>query len=81
MYYVYLIRCADNSLYCGITNDLEKRLKEHNSTGPRGAKYTRSKRPVALVFSETHEDKISAMKREIEIKSWPKSKKELLIKS
>ena len=78
MYFVYLARCADNSLYCGITNNLEKRIKEHNSLGPKGAKYLRGKKPVSLVFSEKHASKKSAMQREAEIKTWPKSKKEAL---
>jgi putative endonuclease len=79
MYYVYILRCADNSLYCGITNNLEKRLNEHNSDGPKGAKYLRTKRPVTIVYTEKHPDRSAALKREYEIKQLSKSKKESLV--
>ena len=64
--FVYLLRCSDNSLYCGWTTDLEKRIEAHNSG--RGAKYTKSRRPVELVYSEECESKSAAMKREWFIK-------------
>lgn len=67
MYYVYMLECADGTLYTGIATDLERRLEEHNSS-PKGAKYTRVRRPVTLVYSETYEDRSSASKREYEIK-------------
>lgn len=79
-YYFYILRCTDNSLYCGITTNLEKRLQEHNLNNSKGAKYTRSKRPVKLVYSKKYRDVNSAMKREIEVKKWPKAQKEKLIK-
>lgn len=79
MYYFYMVRCKDNSLYCGITNNLKKRIEEHNSHSPRTAKYTRSRKPVVLVYSETFPDRPSAMKREYEVKQWSKEKKEQLI--
>ena len=79
MYSFYILRCADNSLYCGMTNNLKIRLKEHNSTGARGAKYLRGKKPVVLVYSEAFEDIGGAMGREAEVKKWPKVKKEALI--
>ncbi len=79
MYYFYILRCFDNSLYCGITNNLEKRLVAHNSAFRNGAKYTRSKQPVQLIYSEKFENKSLAMKREAEVKRWKKEKKEKLI--
>ncbi len=66
-WFVYLLRCADNSLYTGITVDLKRRLAEHN--GSRlGARYTRSRRPVALVYAEPCVDRSAAAKREYAIK-------------
>jgi len=62
-WFVYFLRCNDNSLYAGITTDIERRLHEHNYT-KLGAKYTRAKRPVTLVFIEKSENKSSASKRE-----------------
>ena len=61
MNYTYLLECSDGTLYCGWTNDLEKRVKAHNSG--RGAKYTKSRRPVRLVWYETFETKEEAMHR------------------
>lgn len=81
MYYFYVLRCSDSSLYCGMTSNLEKRLKEHNSSGPRGAKYLRAKKPVTLVYSETYPDIKTAMSREYEVKQWTKAKKEALVKN
>lgn len=78
-YYVYLLRCADNSLYCGITNNLEKRLKEHNSESSKGAKYLRTRRPVTIVYTEEQPDRSSALKREYAIKQLSKQEKENLI--
>ncbi len=66
MNYTYLLECADHTLYCGWTNDLEKRVKAHNSG--LGAKYTKSRRPVTLVYFETFETKEEAMRREAAIK-------------
>lgn len=62
----YLLECADGTLYCGITNDLDKRLAAHNSG--EGAKYTRSRTPVRLVHQEGFPDKSAALKREVAIK-------------
>lgn len=62
----YLLRCADDTLYCGITNDLEKRLLAHNAG--EGAKYTRGRGPLALLYSESCADKSAALKRELQIK-------------
>jgi putative endonuclease len=72
----YLICCADGTLYCGITNDLEKRLAAHNAG--EGAKYTRGRTPVAVVYSESCADKSAALKRELQIKRMPRAAKEAL---
>jgi len=73
MWYVYLVRCSDNSLYCGITNDLVKRIKKHNSG--KGAKYTSTRLPVKLVYSEESENRSTASKREYAIKQLPRTEK------
>lgn len=75
--YVYILRCRDGSLYTGWTNDLEKRLEAHNSGG--GAKYTRSRRPCELVYSEAFVTKAEAMSREAEIKKLSRAKKLAMI--
>lgn len=79
MYFFYILRGSDNSLYCGMTKNLENRLKEHNSSGAKGAKYLRGKKPVSIVYSEEYPDIKAAMKRELEVKKWPKAKKEALV--
>ncbi|MGB7062196.1 MAG: GIY-YIG nuclease family protein [Candidatus Zixiibacteriota bacterium] len=76
---VYILRCSDDSFYCGITNKLKERLDEHNDR--KGAKYTKTRLPVELIYSEELPDKSSACKREIEIKGWRREKKEALIAS
>lgn len=78
-WYVYLVRCSDNTLYGGITTDLKRRLSEHNTCNTRGAKYTRVRRPVSLVYSEKCDDRSHASKREYAIKKSPKNKKERLV--
>jgi putative endonuclease len=70
----YLLRCADDTLYCGVTNDLEKRLAVHNAG--EGAKYTRGRLPVTVVYSEACADKSAALKRELQIKKMSRSVKE-----
>ncbi|HIU64334.1 MAG TPA: GIY-YIG nuclease family protein [Candidatus Avacidaminococcus intestinavium] len=75
--YVYILRCSDNSLYTGWTNDLQNRVKAHNSG--KGAKYTKGRLPAVLVYSEQLPDKSQALKREKEIKKFKKLKKEQLI--
>ncbi len=72
-YYFYLLKCSDDSIYAGICIDLEKRLNSHNSG--KGAKYTRSRLPVEIVYSEQLENKSIALKREIEVKKWSRVKK------
>ena len=77
MNYVYLLRCADGSLYCGWTTDPEARLAAHNSG--HGAKYTRSRLPVKLVYMEAYEDRHEALSRECRIKQMSRAEKEKLI--
>jgi putative endonuclease len=79
MYFFYIVRCSDDSLYCGQTNDLSRRIGEHNSSDTKSAKYTKARRPVTLVYFETHQTIQSAMKREWQVKRWSKVKKEALI--
>lgn len=76
MNYTYLVRCSDDSLYAGWTNDIEKRLKAHNDG--TGAKYTKSRRPVTLAYFETFETKSEAMKREAALKKMTHQQKEKL---
>jgi putative endonuclease len=78
MYYVYIVKCADNTLYTGISTQLERRIEEHNSSD-RGAKYTRVRRPVELVYSEEYPDRSSASKREYEIKKRMTREKKLAL--
>jgi putative endonuclease len=77
-WYVYIVKCSDESLYTGITVDINRRIEEHNNSN-KGAKYTRSKRPVHLVYSETQVDRSSASKRESAIKKLSRKDKLLLI--
>ena len=79
IWHVYMVRCSDWTLYTGITNDLEKRIEAHNS-GKEGARYTRSRRPVKLVYSEQVESKSTAAKLEYQLKKLPRLKKIRLIK-
>ena len=74
---LYILRCGDGTLYTGITTDVERRLEEHRSG--KGAKYTRGRAPLELVYMETGMDKSTALKRELEIKGWPRLEKEKLI--
>ncbi len=77
-WWVYLVRCADNSLYCGIAKDPEKRAKNHNQSSS-GAAYTRARRPVELVWKEKAPSKSEALKREATIKKMSKAEKEQLV--
>lgn len=81
MYYLYILRCSDNSLYCGQTNNLERRINEHNFDNNKSAKYLRGKKPVKLVYSEKYSTLQEAMKREVQIKKLTKAKKEAMIES
>jgi len=74
-WFVYILSCADDTLYTGITVDLERRLAEHNDDDKLGAKYTRARRPVYLVYKEVCESKSMASKRECEIKKLSRSGK------
>ena len=80
MHYIYLVRCSDDSLYCGWTTDLKRRIDAHNGDIPGGAKYTRGRRPVTLVYSESFHQKQEAQRREYAIKRMTKTKKLGLIK-
>lgn len=77
MNYVYILECSDKTYYTGWTKDLEKRIKIHNDG--KGAKYTRGRRPVKLIYFENFNDKIEAMKREYKIKQMSRKEKEKLI--
>ena len=78
MYYVYMLRCKDNSLYTGITNNLSRRLAQHSKG--KASRYTRTRLPVHVVYLEECESKSAALKREHEIKQYKKQKKEDLLK-
>jgi len=80
MYKIYIVKCSDNTLYTWITTDLEKRLKQHNWEILGWAKYTLSRKPVELVYSENSENRSTASKREYEIKKLTRIKKLELIK-
>lgn len=80
-WFIYMLRCADNSLYTGITLDVNKRLDQHNGIDKNGAKYTKARRPVKLVYEEISFSRSDACKREYAIKSLNKSEKESLIRS
>ena len=75
---VYILRCADGTLYTGWTTDLEARVRMHNAG--RGAKYTAGRRPVIVVHSESYQSRSAALKREAEIKSWTRAEKDDLIR-
>ena len=77
-YSVYLVRCADRSLYCGIARDVAARVAQHNES-PRGARYTRTRRPVGLVYSAPCGSRSDALKREHAIKKLSRAAKQQLI--
>ena len=76
-FFVYLLRCCDGTLYCGITNDLERRLRTHNAG--KGSRYTRARLPVLLAYAERAKSKSAALKREYKIKSYSRARKEKLV--
>ncbi len=80
MYYLYILKCSDKTLYTGITVDLERRIKEHNDS-KLGAKYTRARRPVKLVYSKKFRNRSSASKEESRIKNLSREEKLGLIKN
>lgn len=75
---VYMVRCADDTLYTGVTTDIERRLREHNGSA-RGARYTRSRRPVSLVWQEPSASRATACRREYEVRHLDRWKKLSLI--
>ena len=77
VYFVYILRCADGTLYTGSTTDLAARERAHNQG--RGAKYTAGRGPVRVVYSEAHASRSAAQKREAELKRWTRDKKDALI--
>lgn len=74
---VYLARCSDDTLYCGITTDVLRRVREHNRG--HGARYTRARTPIELVYAESHPDRASASQREYEIKQMSRQEKDDLV--
>lgn len=78
-YYVYILECSNKTLYTGITTNLARRFKEHQSG--KGSYYTRLNRPIMICYFEKHPNRSLATKREIQIKRWPRSKKLALIVS
>lgn len=78
-WFVYIVECSNKSLYTGITDDINRRIREHNSR--KGSRYTRAFGPVKLLWQEPHPHRSSASKREAEIKCWPRPKKLTLIKA
>lgn len=79
MWYIYILQCVDGSFYTGSTNNLEKRISDHQNG--KGGKYTRSHIPVKLIYWENFETKSQALKREAEIKSWSREDKLRLIEN
>ena len=80
MYYVYILECADATLYTGYTNDLKKRVNAHNGS-KSGAKYTRARRPVVLRYTERFRTLSNALKRERELKNLPREQKLALLEA
>lgn len=78
-FFVYILRTSSNTLYIGQTNNLKKRLREHKSKSTKSAKYTRYFDFLKLVYFERYETRKEAIQREIQLKKWPKAKKEALI--
>jgi putative endonuclease len=76
-WYVYIVKCSNGSYYTGITTDIPRRIKEHNSG--RGGSYTRSFGPVKLLWNETHPSRSSALKREAKINSYSRARKEEIL--
>ena len=79
MYYLYILKCADKTLYTGITVDLERRVNEHNSS-KLGAKYTKARRPVELIYSKEFRNRVTASREEARVKSLTRKEKLEIIK-
>jgi len=77
MWYLYIIQCADHTLYTGITTDISRRIQKHNSKS--GGSYTRTRTPVKLVYQESHPTRSAASRRETQIKRWTREKKLALV--
>ena len=78
-WFVYIVRCADDSLYTGITKNISRRIDEHNTDNRLAAAYTRARRPVALVYNENYRTRSQAAKREYQIKLLTRKEKEVLL--
>jgi len=76
-WFVYLLHCSDDTFYTGITTDVERRVREHNE-GSKGARYTRARRPVTLVYQECCESRAHAARREYEVRKLPRAIKRLM---
>ena len=74
-FFVYIMECSDGTFYTGISNNLDKRIRQHNGEIVGGAFYTRNKRPVKLIYKEEYETHLEAARREVEIKGWTRQKK------
>lgn len=81
VWYLYMVRCASGQLYTGVTTDVARRFKEHQSGNAKSAKFLRGKGPLTLAYSETVGSRSDALKREIALKKWPRVKKLALIES
>jgi putative endonuclease len=79
IYYTYILKCSDDTLYTGIATDLDRRVAEHNGAGKLGSKYTRARRPVSLVYSAEFPNRSESMKEESRIKKLSRKEKEYLI--
>jgi putative endonuclease len=77
MWFTYILLCTDGSFYTGSTNNIDKRFKDH--LDGHGARYTKSHKPIKIIYKEEYSTKSEALKREAEIKNWPRKKKENLI--
>ncbi len=78
-WYMYVLRCNDDSLYTGVTTDLQRRVDEHNQCNTKGANYTRARRPVQLIYWEPFSNRAQAQQREAAVKKLSKQKKEILV--
>ena len=79
MYFVYILECEEGTLYTGISTDVSRRFKEHNAG--KGGNYTRTHKPVKILYTEKQPDRGSALKREAEIKKWPRERKVAFIRT
>lgn len=80
-WFIYMVECADGSLYTGVATDVERRVKEHNGKSSKAARYTRSRQPVSLIYQEAAENRSLACQREWQVKQLTRSQKLALIRS